>query len=526
MPPQSQKKVRLSQLDTTKRTISYSYKVYRTQRWSEEELAKTSSTSTYNILQKDHGTRLEPQLHQNKEVRVTGQQVSDDAHTQVSGRLKNFNKNKAPESSPDNLSSEMEIDDAEEEPESYSEVKKSSHRAGSQDERSELSCDCLKLNRDLEGGLCYEYEISRLRAELKASEGERNYLWEALSAASTTNNALKIQLRHADTEAGNWKEMFHQSDEIWTQKYTKLEDRFHKNEIEIGRLQRTELAITSRKDVLLDEQAKQDLKDIFPTKVAGIARPLFRKIPWKHFSGFDTQDLDKIFGEMFEYPWTLETWAGVRTHSDFNITTMVDALVSCTLTNKIFKDPFFLYGYDPTTQMALQKVYSLAIQQDPVSAEAWRASTASITQSLNDTQFQQSRTKPPLQKIASALSLALVELFAVHHRPAKSEIGFINDKVEELVLSSAKLASTWHTRDFRLEIIDIFWLQTRKMQWDSEDADKYVSHFKKKQILKERASYYIVAVISPGFIRYEKGNEHDEPVEIVWERASVLLAEA
>ncbi|KAF3906953.1 hypothetical protein AA313_de0208919 [Arthrobotrys entomopaga] len=394
--------------------------------------------------------------------------------------------------------------------------------------------------------VCCNCDINYLESELEKKrsilEAKNEKVKELRNARMEAQERLQIveeecyrtnrELYHLRDEVHRLQAMQHNLNDHWAQKYNDLKNKFNRNEDEIGKLQRTELAMTSRNDNFMDEQAKQALREIFPVKIEDITRRIFRKVPFNAILQLETQALENILGDVFVPPWAsdnnLQTtsykWEAAKTHVDFNTTTLVDALLSCTLATKIFKDPFFLYNMSPDIYTALKEVYSSTAMQDAESAEAWKAKTVETTLKLvlgpADSRTIQNL---PLQNIINAVSETLVNLIIVDHNPTNSDTEFVRQKVTDLVMASANLASTWHSKEFRLDIIDMCWLQSEGIQWGSDNAERYITPFTKKQRVEEGAEYEIVAVISPGFIRHQKGNESGSWVDIIWEKASVLL---
>ncbi|KAF3910375.1 hypothetical protein ABW20_dc0101107 [Dactylellina cionopaga] len=319
-------------------------------------------------------------------------------------------------------------------------------------------------------------------------------------------------------------------------KYNDLQQKFSASEREIAKLQRTELAIMRTGDVLMDEQAKDLIREAFQPKIQAISRRLFRKIPWQDVLQNDKdQDVLTILSKTFELPWNATQWPLLCSSPDFSTHTLVDALLSCTIATKLFQNPFFRCEAEPNLKKALDTIYSSATHMKLEAVDLWRAKTVTLINELliassgaytslanpSDTEL----LEPQLREFITDITTGLCHLMAFYQGPSETQISDLHKKVSDLVLASSKLANDWHCRELRIQIIDISWLRSEGITWDSGSASKYITHFSKAKKLEDGVNYTILAVISPGFIRYEKENGTGSYIEIVWEKACVLLSE-
>ncbi|KAF3937888.1 hypothetical protein ABW19_dt0208708 [Dactylella cylindrospora] len=314
-------------------------------------------------------------------------------------------------------------------------------------------------------------------------------------------------------------------------KLKRLTQEYQRNEMEIAKLQRTELAMNRRGEDLMDEDAKQGIHDIIRTKFQAISRPYFRKIPWKDISG-QLEHIEAVdLSQLFFLPWASEQeWLSIRDHPDMSTATFVDMILLSSVIQRIFMPPFF--RCDSQSAEGLNRFYFEMLRRDNGAADNWRAQTVTLLNEMIQSDFsadsQESKgdvLQQSLREFGCNLQVGLEILISFDHSPTDAESQELNTKMLDIVNSSAKLADSWRSRPFRLEFIDMHWIKWRGVQWGTDDATKYLTVFPKSKELKDWMHYRIVCVISPGFIRYENREDGMPPQEIVWERASVLLSE-
>ncbi|KAK6357988.1 hypothetical protein TWF730_007342 [Orbilia blumenaviensis] len=380
--------------------------------------------------------------------------------------------------------------------------------------------------------LCYaSQEIDTLKKNLKEAQAAHYEAVDSLRQAQSEVRNLENQLRQANHQfqsvmKGNAEVEARLQDEC-----SHLRKMLQKSESEIGNLQRTELAMFHRRQPLMDEKAKDDLRDRLRVKVQAISRPHFRKSSWR-MSAEKHLNLDQIFPEMFASGWALKGhWPSICDHPDFSTTAFVDAVLFSIITTKFFKNPFFRTEHNPAFKNMLDKVYLQSNANGIGDANSWREKTASLLKGLSLT------TNPLLPELTddnpssdliinqtSDKILALLSTFkSLYTEVTPSELTKLSDKVEDLVHASAALAEDWHCNEFRVVIIDLDWLKDNQVEWRSELGSKYCTP--KNKTLEENVNYDLVAVISPGFIRYQRGDNSGQEVEIVWEKAMVLVDE-
>ncbi|KAK6518322.1 hypothetical protein TWF506_005482 [Arthrobotrys conoides] len=395
--------------------------------------------------------------------------------------------------------------------------------------------------------LCRAYrQVDELNDKLVQSELERAEAIRFSNWSGTELEKLGTQLVDLDSRL----QQLTQSNIDWKFGYDDLKreylvlqanhsavvQKLQTTEQEIGKLQKTELARLYREEALLDTIAKDHLSNDLFTKVKAITRHYFRRIPWKS-SVKNFPNLDKMLPGMFAAQWTKSPWPMIRDNPDFSTPALVDAILFSTITTKFFKNPFFRAENDPTVKQALDDVYSSGRQKDAKSIEHWRKSTVALLKELslkgagdhqNPIQREGIETGPPqpiLTEVLPEIEPLLINILSLHNAITSLEAPKLGKKISDLVSSSASLADDWNSRDFRLCIIDVEWLQSKGIDWCTEGASKYVTVFPKNKRLEENVNYKIAAVITPGFIRYEKGDTEGSEIEIIWEPASVLLEE-
>ncbi|EGX52391.1 hypothetical protein AOL_s00043g180 [Orbilia oligospora ATCC 24927] len=395
--------------------------------------------------------------------------------------------------------------------------------------------------------LCRAYQrVGELEEQLNKSELR---LAEAISCSNWAESKMEKLQREAKDQESKLQQL-NQKNRNWKLDYDSLRDdyntlqdnsstmiqRLRTTELEIGKLQKTELARLYQEEVLLDTTAKDCLSNDLFTKVKVITRKCFRRIPWESSVGV-FPNLDQIFPGMFIGRWTKTQWPMIRDNPDFGTLALVDAVLFSIITTRFFKNPFFRAESDPEVKQALDKVYLSERQGNVKNMELWRKTTAILLKELSlkgvgdhqdSVTTEEAKTNPSqlvLDKVSSELETFISNFLSIHKAPSGFEPSELERKIYDLVASSANLADDWHSRDFRLSIIDIDWLESQGIDWCTEGASKYVTAFPKNKRLEENVNYTIAAVITPGFIRYEKGDTEGSEIEIIWEPASVLLEE-
>ncbi|KAK6341574.1 hypothetical protein TWF696_008645 [Orbilia brochopaga] len=314
-----------------------------------------------------------------------------------------------------------------------------------------------------------------------------------------------------------------------SQDHEKLKADFHQNESEIRSLQRKELATNRQDEILTDEQARNDIHQILQTKVHKISRLFFRKVPWQNLAFHINGPLWSEVSWIFIIPWNptsmLSDWHLIQSNPHITAHTFVDALISSTIVEVMFRRPFFLW--DPNVGWGLHNTYLQSLEKDAKSAIAWKAKTTRLHNSLCREESQHpNRLHPRLAPLYDHSLRSLVNMVQTHRQLSEKDISDLDQALLDLLQSSAALAIKWHERDLHFHAIDFGWLQDRQIDWHSPDAAKYVTAFPRTEEFDDpHRKYRIVAVMSPGFIRYEVVSAGEPLQEIVWEKASVLLAE-
>ncbi|KAK6543450.1 hypothetical protein TWF694_000197 [Orbilia ellipsospora] len=238
-----------------------------------------------------------------------------------------------------------------------------------------------------------------------------------------------------------------------------------------------------------------------------------------------------LLGQQFYLPWFKQDWLNVWNNPDISAARLVNALIACSVTTIFFGNPFF--QYPSNVQKPLNYIYWSWSALKPVysCSETWKATTIKFLDEIlasapmEPEQALQRQLGEEHQNYHSELSKNLVSLLKVSCQVSDEEQSKLLSKITDLVLASSQLAKDWHSRDFGLRLIDISWLKEKNIQWNTEDGFKYTTQYPNSKILDDTKSYFIVAVIFPGFIRYEKEDGEAQYKEIIWGKASVLLAE-
>ncbi|KAK6532388.1 hypothetical protein TWF281_006577 [Arthrobotrys megalospora] len=379
--------------------------------------------------------------------------------------------------------------------------------------------------------LCKAFdEIDALREKLR--EGESMYLKtiDTLNRKETRMQQLMHDLHARDP----WIRGLEATQESLKSECDNLAEKLQKSEFEIAKLQRTELAKLHRDEALLDDTAKTNLNNFVRTKVQAISRPYFRRVSWSG-SARKYPNLNGILPGIFASRWTKGHWPLIRDHPEFCTRFLIDAVLFGIVTTKFFKNPFFQAERDLGFKEMLDKVYSEGREKKLDTVECWRKNTVNLLKEFslstsNDPSFPGPAhgdlvphpvSRPVLREISSEISTLLYNFLDLHDAIPEPETPSLEDKIYDLVSASANLAEDWHSREFYFSVIDMDWLEAQGIGSDPERALNYV--IPKNKILEENFNYTIVAVLSPGFIRYEKGDKPGSEVEIIWEKASVLL---
>ncbi|KAF3916441.1 hypothetical protein ABW21_db0208791 [Orbilia brochopaga] len=296
----------------------------------------------------------------------------------------------------------------------------------------------------------------------------------------------------------------------------------------IKRLNHREQAHQHGDEILTNDEATVGIEDIF-TKIRGISYVFFRDIRCD-------QRFDKVTNclpvSILHSPFLRDKWDLVRNNGNMSTPALVEALLSSSMAEMIFKDAF--YRYKPEFREKLNSIYHQALNENFDKAVAWKASTAELGQDLNATTPTKAQARKPhqlvdrlseIEKVCQTMLRALRHILKQYSPMAGSvDLEQLESFVRDLVDSAATLADEWHGSEFHLEVIDFQYFNRRGFHWHSESMHKYAIAFSPNVPINPELRYEIVGVISPGFIRYEKAGL-DDIQEVVWEKASVLLAQ-
>ncbi|RVD85379.1 uncharacterized protein DFL_003703 [Arthrobotrys flagrans] len=424
------------------------------------------------------------------------------------------------------------------------------------------SCDSIVAVGSTKNGvcdLCRAYrKIKKLEIKLAVKEDEHTKTMSSLNWHESEIEKLQWQLKDQEDllqqsrynhtrDYKMWKSDYNalrsnfditkSNYQALEYKYYALEKKLQTSELEIGKLQKTELAKLHREEALLDATAKDHLTNNIRTKIQAISRMHFRKVSWK-LSVETHPDLHKMVPGIFASRWTKSSWPMIRDNSDLTATAVIDAVLYSTITTRFFKDPFFRTENNPIVKEVLYTVYSRGREKNAKNMELWKKNTVELLKELSAEETGDSHGLDPVDrienpfpqpagvdKIISEIRTVVYNLLNLHNALTELDSPKLEMKIYDLITSSASLAEDWHSRDFRLCIIDVDWLESKGIDWCTDGASQYVTVFPKNKKL-ENVKYRIAAVITPGFIRYEKGDTEGSEIEIVWETASVLLEEA
>ncbi|KAK6501250.1 hypothetical protein TWF481_009091 [Arthrobotrys musiformis] len=372
--------------------------------------------------------------------------------------------------------------------------------------------------------------IKELETKLHEKELDYNKANYSLNSAESKLQEIGIELQNRERWLGSMKQHYFNVEEKWKHEYGILQKKLQNNEFEIRELQRTELARLHRDEQLMDGTAKDDLRNALQIKVQGISRPFFRKINWRESTRV-TPNLNEILPGLLDLRWAKAPWPLIRDSPDFSTTSLVDALLFTAMTTRFFKNPFFGAEGEPALKGVLDRFYFHGQQMGLYSTEPWRKATVELIKESSSVNYPASSgagndepyPQQQIKKISHEVSTLLLNFLNLHDAIDPSKSSVLEDKVYELVDASAKLAEDWHSREFRFVVTDLDWIEANNIDWNSEGVDRYITP--KNRTLEENVKYTILAVISPGFVRYEQGEKPGTETEIVWEKASVLLGE-
>ncbi|KAK6343710.1 hypothetical protein TWF730_011299 [Orbilia blumenaviensis] len=424
-------------------------------------------------------------------------------------------------------------DKAERKSEPQTEDRKNITQAYPQSQQKFIFTTCAldpKIRHNIESGNmtgCYfcntNAKIRKLSNIVKKGKDEINSLQNTVKDKENRIESLEKSLGKKEEEAKNLTRQVQAQQHEIESLYTKCEDfkaNFEKNETEIRKLQQTESAMRKQGNVLMDEDARSLILDIIQTKVKTISHIYLKYVPWANIlRASDDQGLSDIFSGVFYPAWQLKHWSLVRAHTNISTQTVVKALLSSTISKLFFENPFFCYG---EARKQLHDLYQLAIEKDPNSAVVWRVKTVSL---LNQISYGKDSTASVSHYLVLRIMDSIKKLLMIDHSIKGGELNGLYEKLVDLVQSSVKLAADWHSREFYFRVINIDWLYWMGFKAYSAEAARYVTPYPMSQKLENGKSYNILAVISPGFIRYIKGDDETEFQEIIWEKASVLLTE-
>ncbi|TGJ69678.1 hypothetical protein EYR41_005701 [Orbilia oligospora] len=373
-------------------------------------------------------------------------------------------------------------------------------------------------------------EVHALRAQLFQKNSSNTQITNSLNWHKDELNKMQRKVKEQENEIQKSKQDYNRLNEQWRLDYSNLQHKLKNVELEIGKLQRTELAMLHRGEPLMDRKAKDDLQNHLRTKIQAISRPFSRKITWRK-SAQITPDLPDILPGLFAFRWLGAPWQMIRDSPDLTTSSFMDAVLFTALTTKFFKNPFFRAEGDPIFKGVLDKFYLHSCEKDFRVAEAWRKITVNFLKEPSfgdkllaiDEGNDKSYSHLNLRRTSQEITALLCDFITLQYQITDCESSALGNKVYELVCASAKLAEDWLSREFRFTVIDLDWIEANKIHWGTEVASKYTEP--KNRNLKETAQYTTLAVISPGFIRYETGDKLGMDTEIVWQKATVLLGE-
>ncbi|KAF3231876.1 hypothetical protein TWF191_003852 [Orbilia oligospora] len=373
-------------------------------------------------------------------------------------------------------------------------------------------------------------EIHALRDQLSQKNSSNIQITKNLNRHKDELDKMQNKVKEQEKEIQQSKQDYNRLNEQWKSDYSNLQQKLKNVELEIGKLQRTELAMLHREEPLMDRKAKDDLQNCLRTKIQAISRPFSRKIIWRD-SAKRTPDLPDVLPGLFTFRWVGAPWQMIRDSPGFATSSFVDAMLFTALTTKFFKNPFFRAEGDPTFKGTLDKFYMHSCEKDFGVAEAWRKITVNFLKEPSfadkllaiDEWSDKSYSHLNLRRTSQEITALLHDFITLHYKVTDSESSTLGNKVYELVCASAELAEDWLSREFRFTVVDLDWIEANQIYWGTEAASKYTEP--KNRNLKETAQYIILAVISPGFIRYETGDRLGMDTEIVWQKATVLLGE-
>ncbi|KAK6341571.1 hypothetical protein TWF696_008643 [Orbilia brochopaga] len=299
---------------------------------------------------------------------------------------------------------------------------------------------------------------------------------------------------------------------------------------DVKELNRRERAAKHHGDILTDDEAESSIDSLFAAKARGISRTFFRDIRWDR--RFD-KDSDCLPLSVLHSPFLRDQWDLVRKNDNMSTTALIDALLSSMMAEMILKDAF--YRYKPDFKQKLNGIYSQALNEDFDEAVAWKVRTAKLSHKLTapipvETRSGSSHRKSgdrssEIEKACKAMLKTLRHILNLHSPiSGPYEPKELESRVRDLVDSTVTLADGWHEREFHIEVIDFQYFNRRGFHWYSESMPRYATAFSPNLAIDPERKYEIVGVISPGFIRYEKTGL-DDVQEVVWRKASVLLAE-
>ncbi|KAK6335043.1 hypothetical protein TWF718_010485 [Orbilia javanica] len=338
--------------------------------------------------------------------------------------------------------------------------------------------------------------VEKLQMALKSKEGEVAMLKERVQAQTRELGSLEMD-------------------------YERTKADYQRNEAEIKKLQQTESALRRQGDVLMDEEAKIKILDILRTKIKAIGRVYLKSVQWNNvLASNDEQELKNELGQVFTSAWHPDNWPLVRDHPSMTTQVLVIALLSSTISKFFFQNPFFRAG---EARNILDDIYTKALSNSPQTAIVWRAKTNNL---LNELVYDRNM----VDTIASDIVIkrifnSILRLIQTNNPLEENKVDDLFNKIADLVQSSITLATNWHAREFHFVVISFEWLYYMRIDVYSEETAKYVTPFPPNRKIEEGKTYGILAVISPGFLRYLKVDGETEFQEIVWEKAFVLLSE-
>ncbi|KAF3910363.1 hypothetical protein ABW20_dc0100509 [Dactylellina cionopaga] len=305
---------------------------------------------------------------------------------------------------------------------------------------------------------------------------------------------------------------------------------------EVKRLQSKEYEATRKSTVLLDEDAQKEIESIFGQRIRTWARLSFRGlkkeiiIPIIELINESGRFNNVLYFSCFIAPIPLVL-------DKIGPVAFFEALVASTLTNKFFRDPFFLCNPGFRDNLMTLRDSANTIDQEAVCH--WTSRTVGLLEHLAGLREQMSLSMDQLlaREFPSDFGETLagyMECFMQQNKKLdETKIQDSKNKLIGIVQDCVKLALDWHKREMSFGLIDIISLGIndntiiQDRQQDRQNLNAYCTIHKgtDEDAGLRGHTMKVLGIITPGFTKLTDPEGRCLANPIIWSKAVIALIE-